>query len=173
MKTLPIKERSTITPDKALEILIKGNERFCNNLSFNKDHLEVLAAFSNEQKPFAIVISCMDSRAPVEIIFDQGIGDLFSVRVAGNIINEDIIASAEFAVKYIEVKLIMILGHTGCGAMKACINNIHDGHLKYLMDKIQPTYFKYKSTIDNSSNKEDELSRFNIHESSKKLHEKN
>jgi carbonic anhydrase len=66
----------------------------------------------------------------------------------------------------------MILGHTGCGAMKACINNIHDGHLKYLMDKIQPTYFKYKSTIDNSSNKEDELSRFNIHESARQLLEK-
>jgi len=172
MKTLPIKERSTITPDKALEILIKGNERFCNNLSFNKNHLEVLAEFSRDQKPFALIISCMDSRAPVEIIFDQGIGDLFSVRVAGNIINEDIIASAEFAVDVVGVKLIMVLGHTNCGAMSACINNIRNGYLKYLVNKIEPNHLKFKNEIDNSVQPINELAKYNAKESANALIDK-
>jgi len=172
MKTLSIEERKKITSDKALEILIKGNERFCNNLSFNKDHLEVLAAFSNDQKPFALIISCMDSRAPVEIIFDQGIGDLFSVRVAGNIINEDIIASAEFAVDVVGVKLIMVLGHTNCGAMSACINNIRNGYLKYLVNKIEPNYLKFKTEIDNSAQPINELAKYNAKESANVLIDK-
>lgn len=165
MKTLNIEERKNILPLKALELLIQGNQRFINNLSKNQEHLEVLSEFSDEQKPFAFILSCIDSRAPVEIIFDQGIGDLFSARVAGNIINDDIIASAEFAVKMIGVKLIMILGHTNCGAMAACLNNIKDGYLKYLVEKIDPVYLKYKEIIDNNKQPKDKLAELNTIES--------
>lgn len=172
MKTLSIEERKNLTPDKALEVLIKGNERFTNNLLSIKDHLEVLSQFSDEQKPFAFILSCIDSRAPVEIIFDQGIGDLFSARVAGNIVNEDIIASAEFAVKMVGVKLIMILGHSNCGAMTACLNNIQEGHLKYLVNKIRPTYLKYKETIDQHSQPNNQLAEYNVRETARQLIEK-
>lgn len=172
MKTLSIEERKNVTREKALELLIKGNERFINNLSTNKNHLEVLSEFSKEQKPFALIISCMDSRAPVEIIFDQGIGDLFSVRVAGNIINEDIIASTEFAIDKVGIKLIMILGHTNCGAMNACINNIRNGYLKYLVNKIEPSYLKFKDEIDSSEHPTDELAKYNANESAKVLIDK-
>lgn len=165
MKTLSIEERKKITPQNALEILLKGNERFTNNLTFNKDHLEVLSEFSKEQKPFAFILSCIDSRAPVEIIFDQGIGDLFSARVAGNVINDDIIASAEFAVNIVGVKLLLILGHTGCGAMAACLNNIKDGYLKYLVEKIEPTYWKYKNEIDTDHSSHNKLAEYNVLES--------
>lgn len=162
MRTLSIEERKNLTPDKALEILIKGNERFVQNTSSIKDHLHILSQFSNEQNPFAFILSCIDSRAPVEIIFDQGIGDLFSTRIAGNIINDDIIASAEFAVNKIGVKLIMILGHTNCGAMAACFNNIKTGYLKILVEKIEHVYFKYKDKIDNHPNPIDKLAEYNV-----------
>jgi carbonic anhydrase len=141
---------------------VKGNERFTSNLSINKDHLNVLSTFSNEQKPFAFVLSCIDSRAPVEIIFDQGIGDLFSARVAGNIINDDIIASAEFAVEMIGVKLIFVLGHTSCGAMSACLKKITNGHLKYLVEKIEPTYLKYQQVIDKDPFPQNKLAELNV-----------
>lgn len=169
MKTLSIEERKNITPDKALELLMKGNERFTSNLSINKDHLNVLSTFSNEQKPFAFVLSCIDSRAPVEIIFDQGIGDLFSARVAGNIINDDIIASAEFAVEMIGVKLIFVLGHTNCGAMSACLKKIKYGHLKYLVEKIEPTYLKYQQVIDKDPFPQNKLAELNVLETTKLL----
>ncbi|HPQ09181.1 MAG TPA: carbonic anhydrase [Bacteroidia bacterium] len=169
MKTLSIEERKNITPDKALELLMKGNERFTSNLSINKDHLNVLSTFSNEQKPFAFVLSCIDSRAPVEIIFDQGIGDLFSARVAGNIINDDIIASAEFAVEMIGVKLIFVLGHTNCGAMSACLKKIKNGHLKYLVEKIEPTYLKYQQVIDKDPFPQNKLAELNVLETTKLL----
>ncbi len=162
MKTLTIEERKSISPQLVLELLMKGNQRFINNLSLNKDHLKILSEFSNEQKPVALILSCIDSRAPVEIIFDQGIGDLFSARVAGNVLNEDIIASIEFAVKMVEVKLVMVLGHTNCGAVSACINQIKDGHLKYLVNKIEPVYLKYKSEIDSENKPVDKLAEYNV-----------
>ncbi len=172
MKTLTIEERKKLNPDKAIEILIKGNQRFINRLVSIKDHLSVLSEFSHEQKPFAFILSCIDSRAPVEIIFDQGIGDLFSARVAGNIVNEDIIASAEFAVDIVGVKLVMILGHTQCGAMSACLKNIKNGYLQYLVNKIEPVYLKYKSIIDTSTNTIDKLSEYNVKYSAQLLLEK-
>lgn len=169
MKTLTIEQRKALTPEKALQILSDGNERFIKNMSVVKDHLQILSEFSDEQKPFAFILSCMDSRAPVEIIFDQGIGDLFSVRVAGNIVNNDIIASAEFAVKFIGVKLVMVLGHTNCGAMSACLNNIKDGYLKYLFEKIEPVYLKYKQEIDNDAAPKDKLAEYNVNASAMEL----
>lgn len=172
MKTLTIEQRKNITPALALEILLKGNERFVNNLSINRDHLKVLSEFSKEQKPFAFILSCIDSRAPVEIIFDQGIGDLFSARVAGNILNEDIIGSAEFAVKIVGVKLILVLGHTKCGAVSACINNITEGHLKYLVEKIQPVYHKHQKEITEHNNPADKLAEYNVLEVIQQLTEK-
>ncbi len=162
MKTLSIEERKNLTSDKALEILLKGNERFINNRRTNKDHLKILSEFSEEQKPFAFILSCIDSRVPIEIIFDQGIGDLFSARVVGNIINEDIIASAEFAIKIVKVKLIMILGHTNCGAMSACINNMKEGYLKNLVEKIEPVYLNYQKEIDKSENPKNKLAEYNV-----------
>ncbi|GIV27161.1 MAG: carbonic anhydrase [Bacteroidia bacterium] len=127
--------------------------------------MQVLSEFSSEQKPFAFILSCIDSRSPVEIIFDQGIGDLFSARVAGNIINEDILASAEFAVNIVGAKLIMILGHTKCGAMGACLNQTKDGYLKKLIEKIEPTYLKYKNEVDSNAQPQDKLSEYNVLES--------
>jgi carbonic anhydrase len=169
MKTLSIEERENLSPFKALEILLKGNERFINNLSSNKNHLKVLSEFSSQQKPFAFILSCIDSRAPVEIIFDQGIGDLFSARVAGNIVNEDMIASAEFAVKFVGVKLLMVLGHTNCGAMTACLNHIKDGHLSHLVAKIEPAFEKYKSLITNAEKPVDKLAEVNVKETAEQL----
>lgn len=169
MKTLSFEERKNLTPDKALQILINGNLRFTQNISINKDYLQMLTEFSQEQRPFAFILSCIDSRAPVEIIFDQGIGDLFSARVAGNIINDDIIASAEFAVQIVGVKLLMVLGHTNCGAMSACLNNIKDGHLKYLVEKIEPTYLKYKQIIDADISPKDKLAEYNVNNSAQQI----
>lgn len=169
MKTLSIEERKNITPQKALDILLKGNERFVKQVYSSKNHLQLLSEFSNEQKPFAFVLSCIDSRAPVEIIFDQGIGDLLSARIAGNVINEDIIASAEFATQIIGVKLIMILGHTNCGAMSACLNHKKDGYLKYLVDKIESVYLKHSTEIDTHQNPADKLAVYNVKESAQIL----
>ncbi len=159
---MSVEERKNITPEKALEILLKGNERFIQNSHEEKNHKETLKYFLNMQKPFAFVLGCIDSRAPSEIIFDQGLGDLLTARVAGNVLNEDLIASAEFAVDVIEVKIIMILGHTKCGAMKACINNYKKGYLSHLVSKIEPIYKKNLEIISNSHSQEDELAKFNV-----------
>ncbi|MDZ4793702.1 MAG: carbonic anhydrase [Bacteroidota bacterium] len=131
-----------LTPYKCFEILVEGNQRFVNNLNKNHDHLEMINETRDGQYPFAVVLSCMDSRASAELVFDQGLGDLFSIRVAGNIVNNDILASLEYAVKYVGSKILVVLGHTECGAIKSAKAGVEDGHITDLLKRIQPSISK-------------------------------
>lgn len=137
MKTLSKIDQDNISPLMALEILKKGNKRFLDNLRFNRNLLQQVNETSDNQHPIAVIISCMDSRASAELIFDQGLGDIFSIRVAGNIINDDILGSAEFGCKIVGAKIIVVLGHTKCGAIKGSIDNVDLGHLHNITNKIQ------------------------------------
>jgi carbonic anhydrase len=137
MRTLTKKCQSDITPLMAVDLLKKGNERFIRNLKINRNLLEQVNETSDAQHPFAVIISCMDSRTSAELIFDQGLGDIFSIRIAGNIITDEIIGSAEFGCKVIGAKTIVVLGHTGCGAIKGAINNVELGKLHSITSKIQ------------------------------------
>jgi carbonic anhydrase len=132
----------SLTPYQGFELLREGNLRFVNNVKRDHDHLELINQTREGQYPFAVVLSCMDSRSPVELVFDQGLGDLFSIRVAGNIVNNDILASIEYATKYIGSKVLMVLGHTGCGAIKSAKEGVTDGHLTALLTRIQPSISK-------------------------------
>lgn len=138
MRTLTKELRDKLTPDEALEVLRKGNERFVYNLKAHRDLLEQVNETSDGQHPFAVILSCMDSRTSVELIFDQGLGDIFSIRVAGNILNEDILGSLEFATKIAGSKVIVVLGHTKCGAITAACDDIRIGSLTMLLAKIKP-----------------------------------
>jgi len=131
-----------LTPLQAYSLLVEGNKRFVNNLTTDHDHLEMINETREGQHPFAVILSCMDSRTAVEFIFDQGLGDLFSIRVAGNIVNDDIIASIEYAVKYAGSKLLMVLGHTSCGAINSARQGVKDGHITSLLEKINPAISK-------------------------------
>lgn len=124
-------------PTEGLEALKKGNERFLNNLKQNRDYLQEVQATKDGQKPFAVIISCMDSRTSAEIIFDQGLGDLFSIRIAGNVVTPEVIASAEYACKVVGSSLVVVLGHTGCGAIQGAINNVELGQLNTILDRIK------------------------------------
>lgn len=128
-----------LTPQQGYELLVEGNKRFVNNLGMDRDHLQMINETREGQYPFAVILSCMDSRTAVEFIFDQGLGDLFSIRVAGNIVNDDILASIEYAIKYAGSKVLMVLGHTSCGAIKSAKQGVRDGHITSLLDKIQPS----------------------------------
>jgi carbonic anhydrase len=131
-----------LSPYQGYELLVEGNKRFINNLNTDHDHLELINQTREGQFPFAVILSCMDSRTSVELIFDQGLGDLFSIRVAGNIVNNDIVASIEYAVKYVGSKVLMVLGHTECGAIKSAKAGVKDGHITELLNRIQPAISK-------------------------------
>jgi carbonic anhydrase len=146
MKTLNKELQSQITPRKALEILKKGNDRFVNNLKANRNLLEQVNETSDGQWPFAIILSCIDSRTSAELIFDQGLGDIFSVRIAGNIANTDILGSMEFACKVAGSKLIVVLGHTKCGAVKGACDHVEMGNLTELLSKLQPAVYAERDT---------------------------
>jgi carbonic anhydrase len=146
MKTLNKEIQSKITPRKALEILQKGNDRFINNLKANRNLLEQVNETSDGQWPFATVLSCIDSRTSAELIFDQGLGDIFSIRIAGNIVNTDILGSMEFACKVAGSKLIVVLGHTKCGAVKGACDHVEMGNLTELLSKLQPAVYAEKVT---------------------------
>jgi len=138
MKTLTKEILAAITPSMALTLLNDGNKRFLNNLKVNRNLLQQANETSDGQHPFAIILSCIDSRTSAELIFDQGLGDIFSVRIAGNIINEDILGSMEFACKVAGSKIIVVLGHTKCGAVKGACDHIEMGNLTALLSKIRP-----------------------------------
>lgn len=142
MKKHSLEYLQNLTPNQGFQLLVEGNERFINNLNSDHDHLEVINQTREGQYPFAVILSCMDSRTSVELIFDQGLGDLFSIRVAGNIVNNDILASIEYAVKYVGSKVLMVLGHTECGAIKSAKMGVDDGHITELLKKIQPSITK-------------------------------
>ncbi len=156
MKTLNKTMQAAITPAMAIDILKDGNKRFMNNLKANRNLLEQANETSDGQHPFAVILSCIDSRTSAELIFDQGLGDIFSIRIAGNIINEDILGSMEFACKVAGSKIIVVLGHSKCGAVKGACDHVEMGNLTGLLHKIQPAIQSEKTEIDNrnSSNAE-------------------
>lgn len=130
--------QDSITPAKAIELLKEGNERFVNNKALNRDLNAQVQATGGGQFPFAAVLGCIDSRVPSEIVFDQGIGDIFNARVAGNFINTDILGSLEFACKVAGSKAIVVLGHTKCGAVKGACDHVELGNLTAMLDNIMP-----------------------------------
>ena len=142
MKTLNKEMQASITPRKALEILKEGNTRFINNLKAHRNLLEQVNDTRDGQWPFAIILSCIDSRTSAELIFDQGLGDIFSVRIAGNIVNTDILGSMEFACKVAGSRLIIVLGHSKCGAIKGACDHVEMGNLTELLSKIQPAVYQ-------------------------------
>lgn len=145
-----------LTAVKALEILKDGNNRFVKNLKANRNLLEQAGYTADGQFPFAVILSCIDSRTSAELIFDQGLGDIFSVRIAGNIINEDILGSMEFACKVAGSKIIVILGHTKCGAVRGACDHVEMGNLTALLSKIQPAVYDEKTETENrTSSNED------------------
>lgn len=154
MKTLTKEMQSSITPNMALDLLKDGNKRFVNNLKINRNLLQQANETSDGQHPFAVILSCIDSRTSAELIFDQGLGDVFSVRIAGNIVNEDILGSMEFGCKVAGAKIIVVLGHTKCGAVKGACDNVALGNLTGLIEKIKPAVDQEMTTTKdrNSSN---------------------
>lgn len=157
MKTLTKEMQSAITPSNALELLKEGNKRFINNLKVNRNLLQQANETSDGQHPFAVILSCIDSRTSAELIFDQGLGDIFSVRIAGNIINEDILGSMEFGCKVAGSKIIVVLGHTKCGAIKGACDHVEMGNLTALLTKIRPAVDDEQTTKNNRNSSNDEF----------------
>ena len=149
MKTLNKEMQSAISPKMALELLKDGNKRFVNNLKINRNLLQQANETSDGQHPFAVILSCIDSRTSAELIFDQGLGDIFSVRIAGNIVNEDILGSMEFGCKVAGAKIIVVLGHTKCGAVKGACDDVKLGNLTGLISKIKPAVDQEMTTKEN------------------------
>ena len=168
MKAHTLETQTTVTPDKALNFLKEGNQRFVNNLKANRDLLEQVNATRAGQWPFAVVLSCIDSRTSAELIFDQGLGDIFSVRIAGNFVNKDILGSMEFGCNVAGSKLVVVLGHTKCGALKGGLDaqniegmgmeNLNDlvGHFQGCIDGL------IKEGEERSSSNSDLLERLNV-----------
>ncbi len=127
-----------MTPEKAIQFLKEGNERFQQNLKANRNLLEQVNDTKDGQFPFATILSCIDSRVSAELVFDQGLGDIFSIRIAGNFVNEDILGSMEFACKLAGTKAVVVLGHTSCGAVKGACDHARLGNLTALINKIEP-----------------------------------
>ena len=169
MKAHTSETQSTITPEKALEILQEGNARFVNNLKANRDLLAQVNDTRAGQWPFAVVLSCIDSRTSAELIFDQGLGDIFSVRIAGNFVNQDILGSMEFGCNVAGSKLVVVLGHTKCGALKggldaAAIEGMGMDNLNHLIGHFDPIIKNFiKDGEERSSKNEDLLERLNHH----------
>jgi carbonic anhydrase len=151
MKAHTKETQATMTPNKALDFLQEGNVRFQNNLKANRNLLEQVNDTSEGQFPFATILSCIDSRVSSELVFDQGLGDIFSVRIAGNFVNEDILGSMEFACKLAGTKVIVVLGHTACGAIKGACDDAKLGNLTTLISKIKPAVNAVKEPTDQSS----------------------
>lgn len=148
MKAHTSETQATITPARALEILKEGNARFMSNLRVNRNLLQQANETRDGQWPFATVVSCIDSRTSAELIFDQGLGDIFSIRIAGNVINTDIVGSLEFACQLAGSRLIAVLGHSGCGAIKGACDHVEMGNLTELLAKIQPAVYEEAETAD-------------------------
>lgn len=157
MRTLNKELQSEITPRKALELLQEGNGRFINNLKLHRNLLEQVNDTRDGQWPFATILSCIDSRTSAELIFDQGLGDVFSIRIAGNVVNTDILGSMEFACKVAGSKLIVVLGHSKCGAVKGACDHVEMGNLTELLSKLQPAVYEEQKTTGDRSSKNGEF----------------
>ncbi|WP_428741828.1 carbonic anhydrase family protein [Tenacibaculum sp.] len=176
MKAHTRETQATMTPLKSLQFLKEGNQRFQNNLKANRNLLEQVNDTSDGQFPFATILSCIDSRVSAELVFDQGLGDIFSVRIAGNFVNQDILGSMEFASKLAGTKLIVVLGHTSCGAIKGACDDAKLGNLTAMLSKIKPAVNAVKEPIDsslrNSKNLEfvDNVSHMNVQLTIDRIH---
>jgi carbonic anhydrase len=158
--------QATITPERALGYLKEGNDRFVKNLKANRNLLEQVNETRDGQWPFATILSCIDSRTSSELIFDQGLGDVFSIRMAGNVLSDVVLGSMEFACKLAGSRLIVVLGHTSCGAIKGACDNVQLGNLTTLLNLIQPSVYFERTVSDNrsSSNAEfvDKVARIQV-----------
>lgn len=176
MKTITKEFQDSITPSMALKLLEEGNKRFVNNLKTNRNLLQQANETSDGQHPFAVVLSCIDSRTSAELIFDQGLGDIFSVRIAGNIVNEDILGSMEFACKLAGSKIIVVLGHTKCGAVKGACDHAEMGNLTALLAKIRPAVDDESDTTENRTSKNavfvENVARINVKRTVKAIMER-
>ncbi len=157
MKTQSQETQKNFTPELAYTILKDGNKRFVNNLKANRNLLEQVNETSAGQFPFATILSCMDSRTSAELIFDQGLGDIFSIRVAGNVLNDDVLGSMEFGTKVVGTKIILVLGHTKCGAVVGACDHVEMGKLTQLLNKIKPAIEKEVETNTNRSGSNDQF----------------
>lgn len=144
---------SEMTPEIALKLLKDGNERFINGFSANRDLLQKVKETQHEQNPFAAILSCMDSRAPAELIFDQGIGDIFNIRIAGNVISPFVLGSLEYAVAVAGSKLILVMGHTNCGAIKGACDDVKMGNLTGLIEQIKDSVAHEHTVTENRNGK--------------------
>lgn len=169
MKAHTKETQATMTPEKSLQVLKDGNVRFQNNIKADRDLMDQMSDTSGGQFPFATVLSCIDSRVSSELIFDQGLGDIFSVRIAGNFVNEDILGSMEFACKLAGTKLLVVLGHTACGAVKGACDHAEMGNLTKLIEKITPAVNAVSTPVEaearTSANIDfvNEVSKKNVH----------
>lgn len=168
MKAHTKETQASVTPDKAIEFLKDGNVRFQKDQMITRDLMDQVSDTASGQYPFATILSCIDSRVSSELIFDQGIGDIFSVRIAGNFVNEDILGSMEFACKLAGTKVIVVMGHTSCGAVKGACDHARLGNLTALINKIEPavtdTVLPHAEYERNSSNLEfvDAVAKTNV-----------
>ena len=142
--------QSKITPESSLQNLRDGNKRFQENVRLSRNLVQQVRETASGQYPYATVLSCIDSRVSSELIFDQGMGDLFSIRIAGNFVNEDILGSMEFACKLAGTKLVVVLGHTACGAVKGACDHARLGNLTTLINKIEPAVAAVSEPADES-----------------------
>jgi carbonic anhydrase len=176
MKTLTKEMQQAITPAMAIDLLKEGNLRFVNNLKVNRNLLQQANETSDGQHPFAVILSCIDSRTSAELIFDQGLGDIFSIRIAGNIINEDILGSMEFGCKIAGSKVIVVLGHSQCGAIKGACDHVEMGNLSALLHKIQPAVNDERTETENrnSGNADfvEKVTALNVHRTVREITER-
>lgn len=148
MRTHTSETRDQLTPAMALQILKEGNDRFRANLKANRNLLQQVNDTRDGQWPFAAILSCIDSRTSAELIFDQGLGDVFSVRIAGNFLNDDILGSLEFACHVAGAKIVVVLGHSKCGAIKGACDGVELGHLTGLLGRIRPALGSVREPTD-------------------------
>ncbi|WP_341842090.1 carbonic anhydrase family protein [Chitinophaga caseinilytica] len=165
MRTHNKLSQSNTTPEMALEILKEGNDRFVSNLRINRNLLGMVNDTKEGQWPVAAIVSCMDSRTSAELIFDQGLGDVFSIRLAGAVVSDNVLGSLEYACKVAGSKFIVVLGHTHCGAIKGACDHVEMGNLTGLLGKIRPAVFQEKTITENrnSNNHEFVEAVTNIH----------
>lgn len=155
--------RETLKPKEALDILIEGNKRFVGNLTAKRDNLQMVSETRDNQFPFAAILSCSDSRVPTELVFDQGLGDIFSVRLAGNIASLKAVGSLEYACKYLGSKIIVVLGHTKCGGVIGACNGFKDGNIDAVISDILPAVHSEKLSTENRTSSNPEFVNNVIH----------
>lgn len=163
MRTQTKETQAHLTPADALSILMNGNARFVNNLKANRNLLQQVNETSEGQHPFAVILSCMDSRTSAELIFDQGLGDIFSIRIAGNFASNNILGSIEYAVAVAGVKLVMVLGHTGCGAINGAVDDVRLGHLTETLSNLKPAVAQTPRTPEGPRPFADRVAETNVH----------